>query len=208
MTSRIRLLLGVIATMSWGCSRARLTLEQKLEILARCGLRLAPPFTVEDLLTSYNRTVYEKPGFDAVLVGLCTTEEKPLWRNRCINGWHFDAEAIEDHGDYAKIAERLKAMAQGSLPIEHIRDHVDIESRQAWLAFQFNGKEIRIDCRVDDDWVDAAVFSHFVRMLANSDQSKIFLYYDLRGQDCILACVTKAQFADLKAAGIDFQALT
>ena len=187
---------------------APLTLEQKLEILARCGLRLAEPFTPEDLLKTFKRSVYEKPGFDAALVGLAMAEEKPPWRERCINAWHFDTEAIEDHGDYAKIAVRMKKMALGSLPIENIHDHVDLQANVAWLAFTYQGVETRIDCKVNDDWVDETVFSHFVRLLAKSDPSRLFLYYDLRGQDCILACVTKAQFTELRKAGVAFRPLT
>jgi hypothetical protein len=101
----------------------------------------------------------------------------------------------------------MKAMAQGSLPIENIRDHIDVEGRSAWLTFAYRGQDIRINCKVKDDWVDPELFAHFVDLLAKSDPSKIFLYYDLRGQDCIIACVTKAQFAALKRAGIGFRPL-
>jgi hypothetical protein len=54
-----------------------LTLEQKLETLAECGLSLAPPFTAQDLLESWSREEFEKPGFDMTLIGLGMTEERP-----------------------------------------------------------------------------------------------------------------------------------
>jgi hypothetical protein len=60
---------------------------------------------------------------------------------------------------------------------------------------------------VNDDWVDAGVFGHFVDVLAKPDPPKVFLYYDLGGQDCIIACVTKDKFGDLKRDGIRFQPL-
>ena len=101
----------------------------------------------------------------------------------------------------------MKEMARGSLPIQNIRDHVDLEERAAWLAFDYEGRSIRIDCKVNDDWVDTDVFRTFVDLLAKSDPSKLYLYYDLHGQDCIIACVSAAQFAELKRHGIPFQPL-
>src|SRR5688500_8138882 len=61
------------------------TLESKIAILAECGIRLAPPFSVRDLLESSDRAEYEQPGWDAVLVGLGMAEEQEPWRNHCVN---------------------------------------------------------------------------------------------------------------------------
>jgi len=185
-----------------------MTLEQKLSMLAECGLKLCDPFRPDDLLTSWDRSAYEKPGFDLVLVGLGMTEEEKPWRNHCANLWHFDTECIEDHGSYKRIAERMVEMAEGSLPLENIRDHVDVENKEAWLAFSFQGKEIKIDCKVEDDWVDTTVFDSFVRLLKISAPSKIYVYYDLGGQDCIIGCVTREQLENLNKRGIKFVPLT
>jgi len=204
---RIHSILGKLGMLFQKRTAAKLTLEQKLEILARCGLRLGAPFTVEDLLKSWSREVFEKDGFDSVLVGLGMTEEQPPWRSHCVNVWHFDSECIEDNGDYSRIAERMKAMAGGSLPIENIRDRVDVEGRVAWLSFDFKSRNLHIDCEVNDDWVDAGIFRYFVDLLGESDPSKIYLYYDLHGQACIIACVTESEFADLKLCSIGFQPL-
>ncbi|MGA2217889.1 MAG: hypothetical protein ABSG51_07375 [Terracidiphilus sp.] len=183
------------------------TLEEKLDFLERIGFRLEEPFTAEDLLTSWSREEFEKPGFSLALVGLGMTEEQPPWRKHCANMWHFDTECIEDNGDYVRIAEQMKSLAQGSLPIEDIRDQVDIDRGIAWLEFSFRGELKHIDCRVKDDWVDGDVFSQFADLLAQSDPDKKFLYYDTDGQDCILACATNAQFKELKRAGIKFELL-
>jgi hypothetical protein len=184
-----------------------LTLERKLEILAECGLSLAPPFTVQDLLESYSREQFEEPGFTLALVGLGMTEERPPWRNHCVNAWHFDTECIEDDGSYVRIAERMAELTQGALVVENVRDHVDIEAGIASLDFEHSGEPVHITAKVNDDWVDPAVLSHFVRMLARSNPSKVFLYYDTKGQDCVIACVTVHQFAALKQAGVSFEAL-
>jgi hypothetical protein len=190
-----------------GRTEKSLTLEQKLEILAECGLRLAPPFTVPDLLESWPRGAFEKPGFAMTLVGLGMTEERPPWRNHCVNAWHFDTECIEDSGSYVRIAERMVEMTQGSLVIENSRDQVDVEAGVANLDFELSGKPVHIDLKVNDDWVDVAVLSHFVRLLAVADPSKIYLYHDMGGQDCLIACVKRDEFAALKKAGVKFEAL-
>ncbi|HWN99766.1 MAG TPA: hypothetical protein VNS63_10900 [Blastocatellia bacterium] len=183
------------------------TLETKLGVLAKCGLRLAQPFRIDDLLASWDRTDYEKEGYNLVLVGLGMTEEKEPWRNHCLNLWHFDTECIEDHGDYKRIADRFVEMAEGSLPLENIRDYVDVERKKAWLSFTFRGNETKIDCKVEDDWVDERVFETFVDVLKQADPSKIFIYYNLGGQDCIIGCVTREQYRCLKTHDIGFEAL-
>ena len=127
------------------------TLEEKLEVLAGAGLKLSEPFGVKELLTSWTRREYEQPGYDLVLVGLGMTEEQEPWRNHSVNLWHFDTECIEDHGDYERIVERMVEMTQGSLRLENIRDHVDVEKEEAWFSFSFQGEEQRVDCKVDDD---------------------------------------------------------
>jgi hypothetical protein len=210
------LILAVVIILFSACSRSKSpaanvrqakTLENKLDALKECGLQLASPFTRNDLLKSWQREDYEKDGFDLVLVGLGMTEEKEPWRNHSVNVWHFDTESIEDNGDYKRIAERMVEMSQGSLPLENIEDHVDIEKGQAWLSFTFEGKSIKVDCAVKDDWVDPAIFGRFVDLLTQSDPSKIFIYYVLGGQDCIISCVTKNNFECLKSQGLNFVAL-
>jgi hypothetical protein len=188
-------------------SAESLTLERKLAILGECGLSLAAPFTVQDLLESWPREEFEKPGFSMTLVGLGMTEEQPPWRNHCVNAWHFDTECIEDNGSYTRIAKRLIEMTQGALVIENVQDQVDIEAGIASLDFEHSGHPVHIDFKVNDDWVDPAVFSHFVRMLATSAPSKVFLYYDTKGQDCVIACVERDQFAALVKAGVGFETL-
>jgi hypothetical protein len=187
-------------------SRAR-TLEEKLAVLAECSLKLCEPFTVEDLLTSWDREEFEESGYSMTLVGLGMTEEQPPWRNHCINLWHFDTECIEDHGAYCTIANRMVEMAQGSLPLTNIQDHVDIENKQIWLSFSFRDETIKINCEVKDDWVDPLIFGHFVKLLGQSDPSKLYIYYDLGGQDCIIGCVTKEELRKLNANGIKFEPL-
>ena len=184
------------------------TLEQKLAVLEQCGLKLAHPFTVQNLLESWDRSEYEKRGWDMVIFGLAMTEEKEPWRHHCVNLWHFDTECIEDHGDYKSIAERMVSMAQGSLLLDDIKDYVDVEEGKAWLAFKFKDHSVRIDCKVQDDWVDPSIFGTFVELLKQSDPTKLYIYLDLGGQDCIIGCVSRDQFEQLKRLGIAFKPLS
>jgi hypothetical protein len=185
----------------------KMTLEQKLDSLAQFGFCLEAPFNSANLLESWSREAFEEPGFNLVLVGLGMTEEHPPWRNHCANVWHFDTECIEDDGAYVRIAQRMMEMAQGSLPITNLRDHVDVESEVAWLEFEVGGAKKHIDLVVKDDWVDASIFGHFVDLLENSDPTKIFLYHDLGGQDCIIACAAIEQYQQMRHAGLAFEPL-
>ena len=185
-----------------------LTLEQKLEQLAGCGLKLATPFTVDDLLSSWDRSEYEEPGYTMVLVGLGMTEEQEPWRNHCVNLWHFDTECIEHKGSYVAIAQRMAEMTQGALVLENIRDHVDLDNeKEAWFAFTWRGQEIRVDCKVNDDWVDPDIFATFVKLLESEDPTKLYLYYDLEGQDFLIGCVTRDEWRRLTDLGIKFEPL-
>jgi hypothetical protein len=174
------------------------TIEEKLMALADCGLKLKDEFSVDDLNESWGRKALDEPGYDLALVCLGMTKEEPPWTPHCDNLWHFDTACIEDDGDYVRIVNRMSGMAQGSLPLANVRDHVDIEAAEAWIRFTYQGEEFQIDCDVDDDWVDHKVFGHFVDLLAKHDPDKVYVYYDLGGQDCIIGCVTREQLAKLK----------
>ncbi len=73
---------------------------------------------MEDLLSSWDRSGYEKPGFDLALVGMGMTQEEAPGTPRAKNLRHFDTECIEDHGAYVDIAKRMVEIADGSLPVE------------------------------------------------------------------------------------------
>lgn len=182
-------------------------LESKLEILADYGLELAEPFTVKHLIDAWGKEEYEKVGFRAVIFGLAGTEEEEPWRNHCVNLWHFDAECIEGNNEYKGIAERMIEITQGSLVIEDIKGHVDVDNEIAWLSFVFQGEEIRIDCKFNEDWLDANVFSKFIELLEITDPTKVYINYDTGGQDCIIGCVTRDQFEMLNFLGIHFTLL-
>jgi hypothetical protein len=176
------------------------TIEQKLEALAECGLKLKEPFGVADLVESWGREALDEPGFDLALVCLGMEHEGEPFTPHCDVLWHFDAECIDGDGSYVRIAERMALMAQGSLPLAEVEDHVDLEEGEAWLRFKCGGEDVRIACRVQDDWVDPGIFVHFVNLLAKHDPDKLFIFHELGGsQSCIIGCVTKEEFRELRA---------
>jgi hypothetical protein len=175
-----------------------MTIEEKLDALAQCGLKLKNQFGVPDLVRSWGRQALDKPGWNLALVCLGMTQEQPPWTPHCDNLWHFDTECIEGHGSYVRIARRIVEMTQGSLPLSDLQDHVDIDEGIAWLRFTCQGQRVRIDCEVQDDWVDPGFFIDFVDLLAKCDPKKVFIYYDLGGQDCIIGCVTRVQLEKIQ----------
>ncbi len=182
-----------------------LSLETKLATLDKCGLHLAEPFTVKDVFES-ERRIYND-GYDQILATMGGNEEEEPNRYFSTNVWYFDTECIYDHGDYKAIAERMVQMSQGSLTLTDIKDYVDLSKNEAWLSFKFKGQETKINFEVADDWVDTSIFKKFVELLNQSDPAKIYLYYDLRGQDCVIACVKKTEFECLKQQRIKFTPL-
>ena len=173
-------------------------IEEKLGALAQCGLKLKDQFGVSDLADSWGRDALDEPGWNLALVCLGMTQEEPPWTPHCDNLWHFDTECIEGDGSYIRIAKRMAEMAQGSLALSDIQDHVDLDVREAWLRFTCQGKPVEIHCEVQDDWVDTGLFVHFVELLARCDSGKLFIYYDLGGQDCIIGCVSHAEYTKLQ----------
>ena len=184
------------------------TIEEKLQALADCGLMLRPQFGVSDLAESWGRAALDKPGFNLALVCLGMTQEGSAWTPHCDNLWHFDTECIEGDGSYIRIGKRMAEMAQGSLTLSDFEDHVDIDRGEAWLQFKCQGKIVRINCTVEDDWVDTHVFGHFVDLLATCDPTKLFIYFDLGGQDCIIGCLTREQYKHLQRVIPEVQPLT
>ncbi len=97
-------------------------------------------------------------------------------------------------------------MAQGLLPLQQIDDFVDIESGAAWLSFVLDGQLQKWIAKVNDDWVDPSILSRFAKLLESRATARCFTYVDLKGQDCLIGCVTKGERAWLSAnTGLTFE---
>jgi len=178
-------------------------LETQLATLASCGISLVPGITIDALTMSFDRDNFEADPYRLALTVMGTEAETEAQAGPggypSDNIWHFDTECIEDHGDYARIASRLRALAQGDLPLQQIEDHVDVEAGEAWLAFQLGGQSHRWEAKVEDDWVDTNVLSRFAGLLVKQGRSRRFTYIDLGGgQDCLIGCSTPDQRSALR----------
>jgi hypothetical protein len=187
-----------------------ISLEQQLEVLSECGIRLLPGVEIEHFLLSWKREEYEKTPYKLALVKLGGEIEKAPWGRRLSNNiWHFDTECIEDKGDYAAIAERLTAMAGSDLPLTNIADHVDVQEESAWVEFDLDGQRIHWDAKVENDWIDATILSRFAELMAKRKAGRRFTYCDLKGQDCLIGCCSPQQLQMLRSkTGLNFTWLT
>jgi hypothetical protein len=183
----------------------RIPLEQQLETLASCGIHLKPEFSVETLLESFSREKYETSPYAGLVIRLGGELEREPWTPLSNNVWHLDTECIEDSGDYGRIAERFRDLAQGELPIENIRDRVDHENGDAWVEFELDGETIHWGARVQDDWIDPGIITNFCGLLARQKRSRRYTFFDLKGQDCLIGCATEDELRKLrKGTGLRF----
>lgn len=180
------------------------TLEQQLATLEELEIRLRPGVTVEDLLFDFSREDYEARPYEPLLIAMGGNLSEAPYGRLSDDIWHFDTEAIEDHGSYVFIAERLRGLADGKLPLEEIRDYVDIEEGVAWLSFKLNQRNYKWDLIVESDWVDPAVFNKFDALLREMTDGKFrFTYYGL-GQDLLISIATPDRLQELRdRTGLD-----
>jgi hypothetical protein len=185
--------------------RRPVSLEAQLDNLVACGIRPRGGVTVEDLLAGFNREKYEKNPYLLLLCVLGSESERAPHGFLSNDIWHLDTECIEDHGSYAQIAYRMTDLAAGVLPISDVQDYVDLEEEKASLSFLLNGEQVTWSARVQDDWIDPAILTKFVRLLDDRKTGRHFTYLDLKGQDCIIGCSAEVQLTDLrKKTGLHF----
>lgn len=177
---------------------SRIPLEEQMATLAQCGIRLRPEFPVEVLLESFPREKYETSRYIGTLIRMGGELEREPFAPLSNNIWHLDTECIENRGDYAWIAERMRDLAQGELPITNICDQVDIENGDAWLEFELKGETIHWGARVKDYWIDPAILSNFCALLEQQNGARRFTYFDLKGQDCLIGCATENELRKMR----------
>ncbi|MEW6265343.1 MAG: hypothetical protein AB1641_19870 [Thermodesulfobacteriota bacterium] len=185
---------------------AKVTLEDQLKGLAECGIKLREGLTIQHLLSLFDRAELEAEPYILLLTVLGgELDEKPTGY-ASNNIWHFDTECIEDRGDYARIARRMSELAGGGLPLQKIKDFVDIDDEKAWLSFELDGKPYKWNAQVEDDWVDEKIISELAKLLAGRNTGHKFTYLDLGGQDCLIGCATPDELKKLKKlTGLAFE---
>ena len=107
--------------------------------------------------STLEKSTKKKP-FELILIvyGL-ELEEEPWGRFVCDQAWHFDVEAIEDHGSYVEIVKQFHRITGKAKVLEQLADHVDLEKGEAKLTYVVDGRNRTFQPVVDDDWADAEV---------------------------------------------------
>lgn len=178
---------------------AKIGLEDQLATFAASGIKLRPGHTINDLLNSYSRENFESEPYRLLAVVLGDDLEGPPYgRHFSDELWHLDTECIEGDGSYIRIANRIQNLCKGALPMQNVTDLVDTEADSGWLEFTLSNKTIHIDVKLQEDWLDPQLFSHFARLLRERAAPGNLISLDLQGQDMLLGYATPAQMKSLR----------
>ena len=180
-----------------------ISLEAQLDTFKKLGFILNPNANIDDINRWGGEEKFIKEPYELLYFTLGQQTERDPWEpltNRC---WHFDAEAIEDHGSYVKIIENLGRISRGEMNFENIEDYVDIEEEKAWVSFDLNKDHYKYDLKISDDWVDPDLFSHIIELTTKYATSGKYTYYP-GGQDCVIGFETPESLAEIrKATGLN-----
>lgn len=186
-------------------SPKHLPLETQLQTLAANGINLNPGRTIDDLLVSFPREEYETLPYNLLLIMLGAEVEDESGGTFTDTVCSFDAECIEDTGDYRFKVERLAEIAGGDLPIEDIRDAIDVEAGTARIECTLDGRTHEFEPRFDDDWFDPEVIDWLEQLLTSRGSTRRFFLYDSGDQNIVVLCTTPHIITKLvKATGLQF----
>jgi hypothetical protein len=187
------------------------TVEVMLAELAAVGIELRPGTSMDQLLAEHPRAAVEESGFEILLAVMGDEQFDPktfeVLNPLSDDVWHFDTEAIEDHGAYVRIVENCCRLTGGDLKPEGLRDYVDVDKEVAWVGLSTAGRTERVDLKVDNDWVDPKIFAKLGEWLDETGSRRRFASQGL-GQDLLLICKQPEQIATInRATGLRFKDL-
>jgi hypothetical protein len=121
--------------------------------------------------------------------------------------WHFDYEAIEDHGAYKVIVEHCARLADGELDCGQVADFVDVEAGIAWVELGREDQRKRLDLHVDNDWTDPNIFIELNKRLEGLGSRRRLAQHVL-GQDCLIICKRPEEIDAInKLPGLRFESV-
>lgn len=184
--------------------RSAMLLEQRLDRLATCGIRLHPDRRVDELLAIASREELERGSYLDLLLLLGSEVEEPPWGRRFSDAvWHLDFETFEGEGSYVAVAERVRAMSGGALELTDVQDGTTSDGERAWLSFSVDGRPHRWTFVVEDDWLDPSILSRFAALLRSREGDRRLMRVGLGGQDTLLFVMAPTQARSLaEMAGI------
>ena len=183
--------------------------ETMLAELAAVGIALRPGVGPEQIFVEHPRAAVEQGGFELLLAVMGDEQFDPktfaILDPLSDDVWHFDTEAIEDHGSYKRIVENCLRLTGEELRAESIEDYIDVDNTIAWVSLSINGQTRRVDLKVNDDWVDPAIFDHVQAWLGEAGSRRRFAAQGL-GQDLLLICKQPEQIGAInRATGLHFK---
>ena len=179
--------------------------SEALQTLAAIGIRTRPGISNEDLLLSLAGSMDSKVEMLDLLCTLGSEVDRDGFHRISDDIWHFDAECIENHGDYVAVVNRFVTLAKGALPITNIRDYVDVEEGKTWVEFELDGKTVHWDLEADNDWVDPELYCRLQELVTPRGAGKRFFIVAL-GQDSLISFGDEEMKKKLSLlAGLDFQ---
>ncbi|MEU9983112.1 hypothetical protein [Streptomyces sp. NPDC050856] len=161
-------------------------LETQIARLADLGLPLVADRTVDDLLHSLPRELFEREPYELLMSMLGAEVEREPWgRWFCDRAWTFDTECVYAPGAYVGIARNLCRIAGRPGAFTDLRDHVDLESGEAWIEYTIDGRRQRWTAEVHDDWADTLVVTYLMgdlehngrRFCTRDNGQSMYLYF-------------------------------
>lgn len=170
-------------------------LEVQLAKLAELGFKLDDGITIDDILYSFDRKVYEEKPYDLILSVLGSDVEREPWdRAICSRVWSFDMECIVETGDYVRIVKRLCQLTGRPDCLKDASDFVDIEAGKAWLKYTVDGTQRNWQVKVEDDWVDIHILFSIMKDIERDGHR---FYFEGDGQGMLLFYFDFKKAADL-----------
>ena len=160
------------------------SVRQALEQIAAVGVRPRPGVSDDDLLLSLEGTMESPVDWVTLLCVLGGEVERGMFGRASDDIWHVDAECIVEDGDYVRLLERFVILAKGALPLQNLRDHVDVEKGEAWVEFDLDGNTTHWDLPVSDDWMAPELYSNLQELVSSRTDKKFFII--ALGQDSLI----------------------
>jgi hypothetical protein len=161
-------------------------LNAALEKLGQNGIKLKPNKSIDDIIFSLdikNPNVKIDP-IELLCIMGGEGERKPF-EPLSNDIWHMDAECIDDNDSYKNLAQRFINLAKGDLYMSEMNDLIDFERNKAYFSYlNKDGKVIKYDLSIDNDWVDPKFYTNMQEMVGIND--KKFMIVAL-GQDSLIS---------------------